>query len=550
MSKKKRILLAAAAVCGVLLLAIVALPFFIDVDHFRPTLESRLKDSLGRDVKIGHLSLSILAGGAKAEDITIADDPDFSNSPFLRANSVDVGLEWWPLISSRAIRIDSLTLQEPQVALLKSSSGKWNFSTLGNKAAAQPRRDSPAASGATASKDVSIQTLKIVNGSVLIGSARGAGKPSSYSDVNLTAHNIAYGTAIPFELTAKTQPSGKLKVEGTAGPLNEKNTAETPLTAHIKVEQLDLASTGFVDPASGLAGVLDYEGDAKSDGHVARTQGKATLAKMRLVKAGTPARQPVKLDYATDYDLARQTGTLSKGDIHVGSSTAHLTGNYETRGDATVLHMKMQGTNLPVQDLEGLLPAFGVVLPAGASLQGGTASANLNLDGPVDRLITSGPIGLSNARIAGFNLGSKMSAIAALAGIKSGSDTMIESLSSQLQVAPEGIKADALNLVVANLGSLTGEGSIGANNQMNFKMLAKFAHSGNTIAGIAQSLGLGNAKDGIPFLIQGTTSNPVFVPDVNALASRSNAPANSSQQTPNPQKGVGDLLQGIFGKKK
>src|SRR5262249_26086811 len=139
MSKKKRILLAAAAICGALLLAIVALPFFIDVDHFRPALESRLKDSLGREVKIGRLSLSILAGGAKAEEITIADDPDFSNSPFLRASSLDVGLEWWPLISSRSIRIDSLTLQQPQLALLKSSSGKWNFATLGSKATTQPR---------------------------------------------------------------------------------------------------------------------------------------------------------------------------------------------------------------------------------------------------------------------------------------------------------------------------------------------------------------------------------------------------------------------------
>src|SRR5204862_7091038 len=111
-----------------------------------------------------------------------------------------------------------------------------------------------------------------------------------------------------------------------------------------------------------------------------------------------------------------------------------------------------------------------VVLPAGSSLQGGTISTDLALNGPVDRLVTSGPINIANARLAGFDLGSKMASVAKLAGVKTGGDTLIQTLSSQLQVAPEGIKADNLNLIVANLGSLTGGGTIGADNQLNFKM--------------------------------------------------------------------------------
>jgi len=259
------------------------------------------------------------------------------------------------------------------------------------------------------------------------------------------------------------------------------------------------------------------------------------------------------LDYATDYDVAPQSGVLKKGDIHVGSSTVHLTGDYETRSD-TVVRMKMQGSNMPIQDIEGLLPAFGVVLPAGSSLQGGTASANLSLNGPVSRLVTTGPIDISNARLKGFDLGSKLAPVAKLAALKvGGGDTLIQTLSSQLQVAPEGIKADNLNLIVANLGSLTGGGTIGANNQLNFKMLAKFAHSGNTIAGIANKIGLGSAEEGIPFLVQGTTSSPVFVPDVGAALVRGKITSPlSNPNDPNAQKnkGLGGMLNGILGKKK
>ena len=215
--------------------------------------------------------------------------------------------------------------------------------------------------------------------------------------------------------------------------------------------------------------------------------------------------------------------------------------------------MKMQGSNLPIQDIEGLLPAFGVVLPAGSSLQGGTATADLSISGPVSRLVTTGPIDISNARLKGFDLGSKLAPVAKLAGLKTGGDTLIQTLSSQLQVAPEGIKADNLNLIVANLGSLTGAGTIGANNQLNFKMLAKFAHSGNTIAGIANKLGLGSAEEGIPFRVEGTTAAPVFVPDVGAALARGKLGSPlSNANDPNAQqkKGLGGLLNGILGKKK
>jgi AsmA protein len=546
--KKRRTLLIVASILGVLMLLILALPFLIDAEHFRPQIEAQLKNSLGRDVNIGSLSLSILRGGISAHKVIIGDDPSFSKDPFIVTKSLEIGVELWPLISSRAIHINSLLLSEPQVHLLRSPSGKWNFSSLGSTTQAK----APATASPTKTPDVSVQKLSIADGLITIGRAHSSGKQYSYSDVDLTARNIAFGSTIPFSLSARTPPSGTLKIEGTAGPLNRDDMAGTPLTAHLTIKNLDLASTGFVDPSSGIAGLLDYEGDLESDGRIVHTGGKSKVANLKLVKAGAPARQPVTLNYATDYDVARQTGMLTKGDVHVGSSTAHLTGDYDTRSD-TVVHMKMQGSNLPIQDIEGLLPAFGVVLPAGSSLQGGTASANLSLSGPVSRLVTTGPIDISNARLKGFDLGSKLSSVAKLAGVKTGGDTLIQTLSSQLQVAPEGIKADSLNLIVANLGSLTGAGTIGANNQLNFKMLAKFAHSGNTIAGIANRIGLGSAEEGIPFLVQGTTSNPVFVPDVGAALARGKITSPlSNPNDPNAQqkKGLGGLLNGILGKKK
>lgn len=67
-----------AIVVGILVGVMLVLPFFVDVNAFRPKLESELSTALERQVKVGNLSLSIFSGSVKADNISIADDPAFS----------------------------------------------------------------------------------------------------------------------------------------------------------------------------------------------------------------------------------------------------------------------------------------------------------------------------------------------------------------------------------------------------------------------------------------------------------------------------------------
>ena len=71
-------------------------------------------------------------------------------------------------------------------------------------------------------------------------------------------------------------------------------------------------------------------------------------------------------------------------------------------------------------------------------------------------LVTSGPVSLSNAKLAGFDLGSKMGALSSFAGVPKGTDTMIQTLSADLRIAPEGIRVDKLLVVVPAIGSIIG----------------------------------------------------------------------------------------------
>jgi len=109
---KKRWLRVLGIAVAVLIVILIALPFLINVNRFRPKIESEATNALGRPVKLGKLSLSILAGTVGIEDISIADDPAFSKSPFVTAKSLKVGVELMPLMLSKQLNVTAIELDE------------------------------------------------------------------------------------------------------------------------------------------------------------------------------------------------------------------------------------------------------------------------------------------------------------------------------------------------------------------------------------------------------------------------------------------------------
>ncbi|HZD95831.1 MAG TPA: AsmA family protein [Candidatus Sulfotelmatobacter sp.] len=504
----KRLLVISGIVVAVLLLIVVLAPIFINVDSFRPELEKKLSAALNRSVHIGKLDASILSGGASASDISIADDPAFNKGPFLRASAVKIGVKLMPLIVSKQLKVTSITVQKPEITLLKNAAGKWNYSTLG----AGKQQNSSESSGK--SPEISVDKFEIADGTVRVGDSGGhaRGKESVYQNVNLTARNISATTAMPFTLSAGLPAGGKLELEGQAGPLNPADSAKSPLDAKITLKHVDLGATGFVDPSSGLGGILDFDGQAKSDGHRVHSEGKGTANGLKVVKGAQPAKQPVALDYKSDYSLDSESGSVN-ANVHTGNSTTNASGTLSSKGEDTLANLKIHGKDMAVNDVQGLLPAFGVVLPSGAALQGGVINMDLAAEGPLDRLIINGPLSITGTHLSGYNLTSKLGALAPFTGNKSGSmDTLIQTFSSGLRVAPEGIRADNVVLDVPSLGMLTGNGVIATNNALDFKMLLKLSGSANSVLGSLTGISTSAQSKGLPFLIQGTTSNPVFRP--------------------------------------
>jgi AsmA protein len=562
-------------IVGVLVVLLLVVPFLIPVNQFRPTIEEKASAALGRKVEVGNLSLSLLGGSLSAENLSIGDDPKFSSLPFLKAKSLKVGVEIMPLIFSKTLNVTGVTIDSPQVTLLHNGAGQWNYSSLGGSSAKSVATQTPAAqtSGSSnSSADLTIKKLELKDGSIIVGSTNSQ-KRSTYDHVTVTATGVSMASKFPVTVTADLPGGGKFKLDGTVGPIDQADTSLTPLDAKMIASSLNLATTGFLDPSAGLGGIVDLDSTIASQNGVAETKGNLKLSKALLIAGGAPAGVPLNVDFNTKYNLHKNAGVLNPSTVKIGNAVAHLTGTYESAGEATVINIKLSGKDMPANDLEAFLPALGIHLPKGASLQGGTLNTDLTLTGPTNKMVTTGTVGLFNAKLAGFDLGSKMSAISSLTGVKTGKDLEIEKLTTNLRMAPDGLKADNFVAVIPSLGNLTGGGTIDSKNDLDFKMVAALSGAlgaaGNPVGDATGMLGKltggaggGGCKGGtttVPFMIQGTTADPKFIPDVGGLAAgmlksqlgcAGGATAAGAKAVPQTPTDAVSAIGGLLGKKK
>lgn len=529
----KRLFIACAIVVAVVLVVVIALPFFVNANRFRPLLESRLGAALGRQVKLGDVSLALFSGGLKASDISIGDNPRFSSGAFVSAESLAIGVDLPALIFSRELHAKSILLDQPSITLLQDPKGAWNFSSFGPATPSGTQEPS----GEAAALELSVQSLKVTGGKIVLAKTQSKTKPEVFGNVTMEVDGFSAGAAFPFAISATGSGGAVIQLSGKAGPLNSSDLAATPVQAKVNVTHLDLARSGFL-PATGFAGLVSLNGDLTSSGSQARLQGSFEAAQLVLARNGTPAKKPVSFNFDLRHDVEKHAGTLERGAVRIGAAQASLTGTYRSEGEATILNVKLSGPAMPVPDLEAMLPALDIILPAGASFQGGTASANVTIVGPTDRLVLDGTLGLNNTRLSGFDLGSKIAFMEKVAGMKEGLSTEIQSMSMNIHIDPDGVRTENVALEAPQIGSLTGAGTVSAAHALNFAMVAK-VHTG----GVLEMLGPNST---VPFKIVGTSTEPRFEPDLKGIAVDKLKQLGGTDV----KKAAGEILKGFLGGKK
>jgi AsmA protein len=521
----KRWLSIGALVIGVSLFIILLLPFFLNAETFKPTIENQLSSTLQRQVTLGKMSFSLMRGSLITEEIVIADDPGFSDVPFMQAKSLEVGVQIIPFLLHRQVHITGLTIDSPSIQLIQHANGRWNYSSLGGTSSqsTSPQR--------TTAPDLSVGELRIVKGSALVSSVPATAKPFEYTDVNLTIKRFSFLKSFPFELSAKLPADGTLKLTGNAGPIDQNDTSRTPFDAKLQLREFDSVAAGVIDKSRGVSMTTDIDADIKSDGTNVASTGKIKASRLQLVPTGSPAQQPVDIDYSVSQNLATREGSVSDVAIHTGPVAIHANGSFKVTPETMTVNLHLSAPGLPIDQVERLLPVVGIRLPSGSSLQGGTLSASIAIVGPLTAATLTGPVEIDNTRLAGFDLGSRIEGLSQLTGTRGGTD--IHVLKANVNSSPQETRISDIYGDMPQIGIATGNGTVAPSGELDFRLTAKLNNSSsvgslankaiNAVGGLVDGFLKPTEKRaplsnrGIPLTITGTASNPVIRANVGAL---------------------------------
>jgi AsmA protein len=541
---QKRWVKAAIAAAVVVIVVLGLIPFFVNADTFRPKIQDELSSALGRKVTMGHIGLSLFRGSLVAKNISIADDPAFASTPFLEAKELRIGVELGPLIFHHSVQITTFTVDSPSIQLIHAANGTWNFSSLGSSAS------QPQSQQAGTPPSLTVNELKIVNGSAALSSVPAAGKPFTCSDVNLTVKNLSFTQSFPVELSLKVAGGGSLSLKGTAGPVAQNDTSLTPFQATLDVKHFDPLAAGAVQPSDGISMLADFSAQVGSSGGNLTTTGNIAATQLKLARNGSPAPKPVNLTYNVSDNLSSRTGKVNDLALVTGGVAAHISGTFRHDGTEAVLNLHLSAPNLPVDQVEQLLPAVGVTLPSGSSLKGGTITANLAVTGPVNAITISGPVELDNSQLQGFDLGSKIQGMNPISGTSNG--TEIQKLSADVNNSPQGTRFSNIDAEIPKIGTATGEGTVSPSEELNFQLNAKIAAlsavGGVVSNGVSGLFGKGpqpasnSNSGGIPLTITGTASNPSIHVQMGKMLKNAASGVGSTSQKP------AKSLKGLLGK--
>lgn len=545
---------------GIALLLVIAIGglaialMSVDVDQFRPRIEASLSSALGRPVSVGKMALSLRELAFTADTIEIADDAAFARAPFITAKQLAVAVAPWPLISQRELQVTQFTLKQPVIRLLQTRKGGWNFASL---AASETTPDAKAPA-------LRIDSLRISDGEVIIAFADGS--ETTLSDLDITADNLSMDSTFPLKITGTGPGGARVAIDSLIGPLPAANMMNAPLRAELTLDGFDLAS-GL--PGGGLAGTLSYRGNLSASAGKMALDGDATIDALRLFPDAAVAAAPVRFAHRIGYDLNSHRGQLSEGAFSLGAAVLTLAGQLDNRGKQLRVDLDIDGKALAVDEVQGLLPMLGIVLPENSQLQGGQLHLDLAARGALDALRISGPVTLVNSRLEGFSLGSKLAGVLMLAGLNAPAGTEIKTASTQVQVDPAGVRLDDILAIITGIGTVTGAGTIDARQQLDFDLrivpdatlaAGDTAGSGSIAVALHGALGQSN-RDGIGLKVGGSADAPKFKLETRAvagavlsglLAGKSGDPeaAAALDKEALQDKAADALLKGLFGKKK
>src|SRR5262245_24537845 len=257
---RKRVLIGAGGVVGLLIVVLLALPSLIDLNARKPEIAAMVKKVTGRDHVIdGPISLSILPmPTVTVSGVKFFNVPGSKNPNMVEVKSVMVRPSILALLGGN-IEVSEVTLVEPKIVLEINAEGKPNWEFTPSVAEAKPAAPKPASP-----RPLSLGRLTIDNGTLIFSDSK-AGLSIIAEKANFSAS--VSSLAGPYSL------AGSATINGA------------PLRLDLSVGAKG-ADGHAVDLALEAGGKLSFKGKLSELGPDARLTGVASSSSDNLVVFG------------------------------------------------------------------------------------------------------------------------------------------------------------------------------------------------------------------------------------------------------------------------
>jgi AsmA protein len=258
----KKVLKWLATVAGALIVLIIAalliIPMFIDVQKYKPEIESQVKKATGRPFSIGgelHLSLFPWAG-VSISDLRLGNAPGFKEKDFLSVKFFDVRVKLVPLLF-KDIQVQRFVVDGPRVILEKNREGRGNWEGIGKPSGtAGPKPSEIKTKSAREESDVelpfkalTVGECAINNGTILYhDDAIGAKREITDMSFRLMGVSLDKPIRLLFSALMDGRP---ISLEGQVGPLGqEPGKGRIPLGLSVKaLKEVEMGLKGnVIDP--------------------------------------------------------------------------------------------------------------------------------------------------------------------------------------------------------------------------------------------------------------------------------------------------------------
>lgn len=239
----KRVLIAV----GILLAIGFIVPFFIDVDRYRPQIIAQVESQTGRKVEIGHISARLIpTPGFSVENVTLGPPAGFAPVNLVTVGKVKGSVALLPLLHG-GLEVSSIEIVKPRITLATDEHGRTNY----DFSAPAGGKKAPGGSPSSGPSQLAIDSVSVTDADLAMVEVHGrnvqppsvkiSGFTAEFSNLDLSPTGMSrWKGEIPLSgLKADVSGlppvhfrSGKLKID--SGDISADCEVELPEVARIK----------------------------------------------------------------------------------------------------------------------------------------------------------------------------------------------------------------------------------------------------------------------------------------------------------------------------